>query len=431
MLSFKRNKLNKMILPEVDITKTGIFISDQERLHQIDLLNLKNEDLHIARQLKPTVEKHIVEIVEQFYASIETVASLKELIQQHSSGERLRQTLRHHVIEMFDGIIDDTFIEKRARVAKVHVRIGLYPKWYLAAFQKIEHNLIEKIYDLELETTLERTVINSVKKIISFEQQIVLEEYDQFSDQLLEQQQEKTRMHVKNVIGSISSNLESHSFHTSESVDTLIASTSEVNKHLKSSIQDAKGTREASEKGYKQMLLLKKHTNEINEKTNEMSKMIQELDSSSSEIHAVIEIVKNIAGQTNLLALNSAIEAARAGEHGKGFAIVADEVRKLADQTKKSVEQIASLIGMSSGVTSEVVTAIQDIQNLVTNGIEENEKSMQEFENIGKAVNLTIQDFQEVEQRMDILSNVVTTIGETSEQLKQAATELETTVRKF
>lgn len=162
-----------------------------------------------------------------------------------------------------------------------------------------------------------------------------------------------------------------------------------------------------------------------------MSKMIQELDSSSSEIHAVIEIVKNIAGQTNLLALNSAIEAARAGEHGKGFAVVADEVRKLADQTKKSVEQIASLIGMSSGVTSEVVTAIQDIQNLVTNGIEENERSMQEFENIGKAVNLTIQDFQEVEQRMDILSNVVTTIGETSEQLKQAATELETTVRKF
>lgn len=64
-------------------------------------------------------------------------------------------------------------------------------------------------------------------------------------------------MHVKNVIGSISSNLESHSFQTSESVDTLIASTSEVNKHLKSSIQDAKGTREASEKGYKQMLLLK------------------------------------------------------------------------------------------------------------------------------------------------------------------------------
>ncbi|MEK4762138.1 globin-coupled sensor protein [Viridibacillus sp. FSL E2-0187] len=431
MLSFKRNKVNKVILPEVDITKTGIFISDQERLHQIDLLNLKNEDLHIARQLQPTVEKHIVEIVEQFYASIETVASLKELIQQHSSGERLRQTLRHHVIEMFDGIIDDTFIEKRVRVAKVHVRIGLYPKWYLAAFQKIEHNLIEKIYDLELETTLERTVINSVKKIISFEQQIVLEEYDQFSDQLLEQQQEKTRMHVKNVIGSISSNLESHSFQTSESVDTLIASTSEVNKHLKSSIQDAKGTREASEKGYKQMLLLKKHTNEINERTNEMSKMIQELDSSSSEIHAVIEIVKNIAGQTNLLALNSAIEAARAGEHGKGFAVVADEVRKLADQTKKSVEQIASLIGMSSGVTSEVVTAIQDIQNLVTNGIEENERSMQEFENIGKAVNLTIQDFQEVEQRMDILSNVVTTIGETSEQLKQAATELETTVRKF
>ncbi|MGE7918740.1 methyl-accepting chemotaxis protein [Viridibacillus sp. NPDC093762] len=124
-------------------------------------------------------------------------------------------------------------------------------------------------------------------------------------------------------------------------------------------------------------------------------------------------------------------EVARAGEHSKGFAVVADEVRKLADQTKKSVEQIASLISVSSGVTSQVVTAIQDIQILVNNGAEANNKSMQEFENIGKVVNVTIQDFQEIEQRMDILSNVVTTISETSEQLKQAATELETTVRNF
>ena len=69
--------------------------------------------------------------------------------------------------------------------------------------------------------------------------------------------------------------------------------------------------------------------------------------SASTEIYAVIEIVKGIAGQTNLLALNSAIEAARAGVHGKGFAVVADEVRKLADQTKTSVEQIAGLISDS------------------------------------------------------------------------------------
>ena len=162
-----------------------------------------------------------------------------------------------------------------------------------------------------------------------------------------------------------------------------------------------------------------------------MSQMVQALDSSSSEIHAVIEIVKNIAGQTNLLALNSAIEAARAGEHGKGFAVVADEVRKLADQTKHSVEQIAKLIGDSSGVTNNVIQAIKEIQVLVNSGIEQNGKALLAFNNISKSVDGTISNFQNVGEQMDELSKVVEVIGHASEEMEEAATNLEATIRSF
>uniref|UniRef100_UPI00201C33EC methyl-accepting chemotaxis protein n=1 Tax=Lysinibacillus fusiformis TaxID=28031 RepID=UPI00201C33EC len=110
---------------------------------------------------------------------------------------------------------------------------------------------------------------------------------------------------------------------------------------------------------------INERTGKIHHKTIEMANMVEQLDASSSKINAVVEIAKSISGQTNLLALYSAIEAARAGEHGKGFAVVANEAGKLADQTKSSVEQIAELIMMSSGITTQVVQAIQDIQQLV------------------------------------------------------------------
>lgn len=42
---------------------------------------------------------------------------------------------------MFNGIIDYEFIEKRITVAKVHIRIGLEPKWYLGAFQNLFSSL--------------------------------------------------------------------------------------------------------------------------------------------------------------------------------------------------------------------------------------------------------------------------------------------------
>ncbi len=159
--------------------------------------------------------------------------------------------------------------------------------------------------------------------------------------------------------------------------------------------------------------------------------MVQALNQSSSEIHAVVEIVKNIAGQTNLLALNSAIEAARAGEHGKGFAVVAEEVRKLADQTKQSVEQIATLISLSSDVTGKVIDSIHQIQTLVENGLEQNEQTLQSFEKISETVDSTIADFENVGSQIEELSNIVEKIGESSENLEVAASRLEKTIETF
>ncbi len=162
-----------------------------------------------------------------------------------------------------------------------------------------------------------------------------------------------------------------------------------------------------------------------------MAIMVEELNHSSSKINKVIEMVKSISGQTNLLALNSAIEAARAGEHGKGFAVVADEVRKLADQTKESVEQIADLIGMSNGITKHVVQAIQEIQELVNNSIEQNLNSLKAFDAISGSVEGSIVNFQNVGSQITELANVIESIGESSEELERVASRLDTTIKDF
>ena len=94
------------------------------------------------------------------------------------------------------------------------------------------------------------------------------------------------------------------------------------------------------------------------------------IESSSSRIAEIIQVMEEISFQTKLLALNAAVEAARAGESGKGFAVVAQEVRSLADRSRQASQQIRDLIAVSSrevgqgvklsGEAGEALTSIID-----------------------------------------------------------------------
>lgn len=428
---FFKKKQQQISLVEVDVSNVGIFIQESERVLQMKLIGLTVEDLKRLRRIKPFVEVRSMEVVDAFYGTIGNVAKFQDIINQHSTSERLRQTLRHHLVEMMEGRIDENYLEKRRRVSKVHVQIGLTTKWYLAGFQKLESTLRTIVFSMNLPADEIEPTIDAISKICNFEQQIVLEEYEKVSAQIIEDQSNQVKVDVKDVIGGISRTLESQSRDTNEAISELVASTKTVDDYVKRSMEEATDTKVASSEGYAQMVLLSEQNKEINMRTVEMTQMVQKLDSSSSEIHAVIEMVKGIAGQTNLLALNSAIEAARAGEHGKGFAVVADEVRKLADQTKTSVEKIAALISVSSEVTTQVVESIHQIQGLVQGGMEQNERSLQSFERISAAVETTISDFQHVGEQVSDLTMIVETIGDSTERLEEAATKLEETIASF
>lgn len=418
------NSLGHTLVP-----KTGIFLHDDEQLLQLKMIGLTGNDLQLIGRLKPYVEKRIIDIVEGFYNAITDVPTLMYIIKTNSSIERLRETLQNHVIGLFDGRIDERFINNRVKVAKMHVHIGLLPRWYIAAFQNLESSLIQMIFSLKLKE--EKEIILSVGKLLNFEQQIVLEEFDKYAASLFQKEQDKIELHVKETIGKIAYELELQSTETSSSVSNLIENTGQVNIHLTRCIDDSNNTKHISLVGLEQIRLLRDHTVEIDRKTSEMSDMLKRLSQSSDQIGAVIQIVKSIAKQTNLLALNSAIEAARAGAYGKGFAVVADEVRKLAEQTRQSVEQIAVMIELSGAVTTQVIQGITDIQSLVEDGLIESNRSMESFEKIAGAVDVTITEFQNVGNELSSLAKVVVAIGQTSGHVMDSAKVLDHTIKNY
>lgn len=103
----------------------------------------------------------------------------------------------------------------------------------------------------------------------------------------------------------------------------------------------------------------------------------------------------------------------------------------MADQTKSSVEQIATLIEESNTVTVGVVEAIRDIQVLVNEGKAQNEKLTSSFDVISTRVTKTIGDFDAVAQQITSLSEVITSMNDSSEALEASASKLDETIQNF
>jgi methyl-accepting chemotaxis protein len=144
------------------------------------------------------------------------------------------------------------------------------------------------------------------------------------------------------------------------------------------------------------------------ESSQNVSRIVSEVDKNSADITSIVNAITEIADQTNLLALNASIEAARAGEAGKGFAVVAEEIRTLSEQTSQATEDIKDKVDAIQGISKVAVEEIGTSLNIVTKNSEAAQDTKRIFENIKKELDETI----EVAKNVTVLSDDMNTCKE-------------------
>ncbi|MBO8172322.1 MAG: globin-coupled sensor protein [Bacillaceae bacterium] len=397
-------------------------ISLDKYKEQFKILGFTPEKLEVLAEQRSLVVEKLPEIADIFYTIITRNKHLENIIKTHSTLERLRNTLQQYMIRMFEGKIDEKYIEETLRIGKVHNRVELEPKWYLSAYGILQEVLTTFfVQQYGHDPAYLSRVLTAMNSIINFDMQLVLESYfyeheKDLSDHL------KRISDIKEKTSSLAEELAASAEESSATVQNMNSYIQQIDEQASSTSDHSVEVAKEIKEGTLNLAEASERLSSVSRQLTELDEKMSNFESSFQNITGVLGVIQEVSEQTNLLSLNASIEAARAGEAGRGFAIVAQEIKKLSTTTHSQIDTIRDQIGEISDVTHDFLETIRRVITDVTSGIEDNQKAKTAMDEVVQKIESITSQFEQLTKG---ISEVAFSANEMSQMVHQVATTAE------
>lgn len=407
MFKRKNKKLN------LDHINVMLNVTDKESLDIINSIGINDTDLIYLKLFKPTVENSIKSVTDEFYKPISNKDELVKIINSYSTIDKLKNIISGHLVNMFNGVVDNEYIQLRKRIANKHLQIGLSIDEYMTSF----HALDAKLFTLLENITHSDDRINILKaysKIISLEKQLVISAYNSHSSKLENDLRIKSEQ-LNNKISESSTNLSSLSQQLNASLLTISSQATHVTSDLKKVVDTNVSVENTIDEGKVSIELQRDVMSKLIESSHNIITDLHNLKNMSLKIEEVIAVISDISTKTNLLALNAQIEASRGNSDGnnRAFGVIASQLRDLSDNVHKNVDHISSIINS----ILETQSKLENTSNSLSVVVDENENALsQTTSKLGKVTESIITSVG----LTDNIDKQMTGLDETLHQLSEA-----------
>lgn len=127
-------------------------------------------------ELGPHVTPHFGEIVDAFYIALNANPRTRAVFESDEQIERLRRSLMSWLEDLFGGTYDDAYLNKRARIGRAHVAVGLLPHFMFGAMNVIRSEIAQVINQTQ-PVELRQDYALAVNRLLDLELTIMVQSY--------------------------------------------------------------------------------------------------------------------------------------------------------------------------------------------------------------------------------------------------------------
>ncbi|MEY8690079.1 MAG: GGDEF domain-containing protein [Leptothrix sp. (in: b-proteobacteria)] len=154
-----------------------IHINGFELANRKALLDFGSDDEAILGSCRGVIVEQLDDIVRKFYDIQTSTPELALLIGDSETLQRLHATQRTYILDLFGGRYELDYVNQRLRMGLVHKRIGLEPKYYVAALQLLMNLLRDCIRSAGLGEQITARAFTALDKIRSIDETLFFESY--------------------------------------------------------------------------------------------------------------------------------------------------------------------------------------------------------------------------------------------------------------
>ena len=139
-------------------------------------VQLSDEDIRRLVALHPVLEPVFADIAAQFYASILADPKAAAVLSGPDQVDRLRKTLIDWMSTGLHGPFDEKFYEKRSRIGRRHVQIGLPQQYMFTAMNVVRTAYHDRLFAMQPATEAAANM-RSLNKLLDVELAIMVRHY--------------------------------------------------------------------------------------------------------------------------------------------------------------------------------------------------------------------------------------------------------------